>query len=177
MISAPNRDIGETMYDHFFHTDAAPNHGNSGGPMFNTNGEVIAINTGLTSSPGNTGSVGIGYSLPINDAKFIIDQFLKTGHVHAGTIGIRAQRITRELAAAFGLDSPRGAIITVVDPKGPAAGKIRKGDILLRVNDQDASDTRAIARLIAETTAGQSVRVELVRHGTDNRGARCAGIQ
>ena len=167
VISALNRDIGETMYDHFFQTDAALNHGNSGGPMFNVNGEVIAINTGLTSSPGNTGSIGIGYSLPINDAKFIIDQFLKTGHVHAGSIGMRAQRVTKDLAAAFGLDAPRGAIVTEVDPKGPSAGKIHKGDILLRVNDQDASDTRAIARLAAETPAGEAVQVRLLRNGAE----------
>ena len=167
VISALNRDIGETMYDHFFQTDAALNHGNSGGPMFNLAGEVIAINTGLTSSPGNTGSIGIGYSLPINDAKFLIDQFLKTGHVHVGTVGVRAQRITTDLAAAFGLDAPRGAIVTEVDPKGPAAGKIRNGDIILGVNDEDASDTRAIARLIAEAPAGEAVRVRLLRNGAE----------
>src|SRR5947209_4668857 len=167
VISALNRDIGETMYDHFFQTDAALNHGNSGGPMFNTDGEVIAINTGLTSSPGNTGSIGIGYSLPINDAKFLIDQFLKTGHVHVGTVGVRAQRITTELAAAFGLDAPRGAIVTEVDPKGPAAGKIRNGDIILGVNDEDASDTRAIARLIAEAPAGESLQIRLRRNGAE----------
>ena len=167
VISALNRDIGETMYDHFFQTDAALNHGNSGGPMFNMDGEVIAINTGLTSSPGNTGSIGIGYSLPINDAKFLIDQFLKTGQVHSGSIGLRAQRVTKDLAAAFGLDTLRGAIVTQVDRNAPAAGKIRKGDILLRVNDQDASDTRAVARLIAETPAGEAVQVRLLRGGVE----------
>lgn len=167
VISALNRDIGETMYDHFFQTDAALNHGNSGGPMFNMNGEVIAINTGLTSSPGNTGSIGIGYSLPINDAKFIIDQFLETGHVHAGSVGVRTQRVTKDLAAAFGLASPRGAIVTDVDSKGPAAGKILKADIILRVNDQDASDTRAVARLVAETPAGEAVRLHVLRNGAE----------
>ena len=167
VISALNRDIGETMFDHFFQTDAALNHGNSGGPMFNMAGEVIAINTGLTSSPGNIGSIGIGYSLPINDAKFLIDQFLKTGHVHGGIVGVRSQRVTKDLAAAFGLDTPRGAIVTEVDPKGPAAGKIRKGDILLRVNDQDASDTRAVARLVAETPSGEAVQVRLLRGGAE----------
>jgi serine protease Do len=167
VISALNRDIGETMYDHFFQTDAALNHGNSGGPMFNVDGEVIAVNTGLTSSPGNTGSIGIGYSLPINDAKFIIDQFLKTGEVHRGSVGVRTQRITEDLAAAFGLEAPRGAVVTEVDPKGSAAGKIRDGDILLSVNDQDAADTRATARLIAGTPPGEAVQVRLLRGGAE----------
>jgi serine protease Do len=167
VISAVNRDIGETMFDHFFQTDAALNHGNSGGPMFDMKGEVIAINTGLTSSPGNTGSIGIGYALPINDAKFIIDQYLRTGQVHAGGIGVRAQRLSRELAAAFGLPAPRGAIVTEVDPDGPAAGKVLNGDILLRVNDQDAADTRAVARLVAVTPPGKTVQIHLLRGGAE----------
>lgn len=167
VISALNRNIGETMYDHFFQTDGALNHGNSGGPMFNLDGEVIAINTALTSSPGNTGSIGIGYALPINDAKFVINQFLKTGEVHVSTAGVRGQRVTKELAEAFGLGSVQGAIVTEVDPKGPAFGKIRDGDIILTVNDQDASDTAAVARLIAATPAGQSLRVRLQRDGKE----------
>jgi serine protease Do len=125
--------------------------------------------------------------MPINDAKFIIansryrpsrycpaswsarccDQFLKTGHVHAGTAGLRAQRVTKDLAAAFGLDAARGAIITEVDPKGPAAGKLRTGDIILRVNDQDASDMPAVARLIAMTPAGEVLHVQLLRGGAE----------
>jgi serine protease Do len=167
VISALNRDIGETMYDHFFQTDAALNHGNSGGPMFNMDGEVIAIDTGLTSSPGNTGSIGIGYSLPINDVRFVIDQFLQTGHVRRGTFGMRAQGITNDLAGAFGLDTPRGAIVIEVDPTGPAAGKLRKGDIVLRVADQDASDMPAVARLIAVTPAGKALQVRLLRRGVE----------
>jgi serine protease Do len=167
VISGLNRDIGETMYDHFFQTDAALNHGNSGGPMFNMDGEVIAIDTGLTSSPGNTGSIGIGYSLPINDVKFVIDQFMKTGQVRHGTLGVRAQRMTNDLATAFGLNAPRGAIVTEVDPMGPAAGKIRKGDILLHVDNQDASDIPAVARLIAVAPAGKALQVQLLRDGAE----------
>lgn len=167
VISALNRNIGETMYDHFFQTDGALNHGNSGGPMFNMNGEVIAINTALTSSPGNTGSIGIGYALPINDAKFVINQFLRTGQVHVSTVGVRGQRVTKELAEAFGVDSARGAIVTEVDPNGPAAGKIQNGDIILTVNDQDASDTAAVARLVAATPPGQTLQVHLLREGKE----------
>ena len=120
VVSALNRDIGETLYDHFIQTDAALNHGNSGGAMFNAAGEVIGINTGLTSSPGNTGSIGIGYAMPINDAKFGIDQFLRTGTVVSGTVGVHAQRMTADLAKAFGMDTARGAIVTGVVANGPA---------------------------------------------------------
>lgn len=167
VVSGLNRDIGETLYDHFIQTDAPLNHGNSGGAMFNIAGEVIGINTGLTSSPGNTGSVGIGYAMPINDAKFVIEQFLRDGHVIRGWAGVQGQRMSEDLAAAFGLDSPRGAIITGVDEHGPAAGKIRVGDIVLRVGTQDASDTRAVARLIASTPPGQSLDVKLLRAGVE----------
>lgn len=155
VISAVNCDIGDTMYDRYFQTDAALNHGNSGGPMFNMHGEVIAVNTGLISSPNNTGSVGIGFSMPINDAKFEIHQFVKSGQVSAGLAGFRSQRVTDDIAAAFRLKTNRGAIITEVDPHGPADGKIFEGDIILRVNGQDASDVPAVARLIATTPSAR----------------------
>jgi serine protease Do len=165
VVSALNRDIGETMYDHFIQTDAALNHGNSGGAMFNAAGEVIGVNTGLTSSPGNTGSVGIGYAMPINDAKFITNQYLRTGTVVVGTLGVRAQRMTEDLAAAFGVETATGAIITHVAPDGPAAGKLREGDVVLQVGAQDATDTRAAARLIAATAPGQQLAIRLLRGG------------
>ena len=167
VVSGLNRNIGETLYDHFIQTDAALNHGNSGGAMFNMAGEVVGIDTGLTSSPGNTGSIGIGYAMPINDAKFVIEQYLRDGRVIHGTVGVQGQRMTDDLAAAFGLDSARGAIVTGVDEHGPAAGKIRGGDIVLRVGTQDASDTRAVARLIASTPPGQSLEVKLLRAGVE----------
>ena len=163
VISALNADIGDTMYDHYFQTDGALNHGNSGGPMFDLKGEVVAIDTALISSPGNTGSIGIGFAMPINDAKFIVDQFRKTGQVSAGFVGVRAQRINDDLAEAFGLKSTVGAIVTQVDPKGPAAGKVLDGDVILSVNGQDASDMPAVARLVATTPNGGVLDVRLRR--------------
>ena len=167
VVSALNRDIGETLYDHFIQTDAALNHGNSGGAMVDMAGEVVAINTGLSSSPGNTGSVGVGYSMPINDAKFIINQFLRDGQVIVGTVGVHAQKVTEDLATAFGLTAARGAIVTGVDAHGPADGKILPGDIVLTVGAQDASDTHAVARLIAVTPPGQTLDVTLLRAGAE----------
>lgn len=164
VISALNCDVNDTMYDHYIQTDAALNHGNSGGPMFDMHGAVIGINTELISSPGNTGSIGIGFAMPINDAKFLVNQFLKTGEARVGFSGVRAQRVTDDIAAAFGLKDTRGAIVTEVDPKGPAAGKIVDGDIVLRVNQQDASDMPAVARLVAITPNGGVLHVDLVRN-------------
>lgn len=166
-VSALNRNISETMYDHFIQTDAALNHGNSGGAMFNRAGEVIGIDTGLISSPNNTGSIGLGFALPINDAKFIFDQFLKTGNVIYGTVGVHGQPVTRDLADAFGMPVARGAIVTGVDADSPAAGKIRLGDVVLNVSGQDATDTRAVARLIATTAPGQDLQVTLLREGRE----------
>jgi serine protease Do len=164
VISALNRDIGESMFDHFFQTDGALNHGNSGGPMVNMQGEVIGINTALDSSPGNTGSIGIGFTMPINDARFVIDQFLRDGHVLAGTIGVEAQRVDDDLAAAMGLDRGRGLIVTAVSSSGPAAGHVQVGDIVLSVNGQDATDGRAMARLVAAAPPGKPLALHLLRH-------------
>ena len=167
VISGLNRDIGESMYDHFFQTDGALNHGNSGGPLVNMRGEVIAVNTALISSPGNTGSIGLGFSMPINDVKIIIDQYQRNGRVVAGYIGARAQPMNADLAKAFGLHRARGLIVTSVDANGPAAGRVHVGDIVLELNGQDASDMRAVSRLVAETAPGQSLKVRLLRRGVE----------
>jgi serine protease Do len=168
VISGVNRDIGESMYDHFFQTDGALNHGNSGGPLVNMRGEVIAVNTALISSPGNTGSIGLGFSMPINDIKIIIEQYQRNGRVVAGYLGVRAQQMNADLAAAFGVHRARGLIVTSVDANGPAAGRIHVGDIVLEVEGQDASDMRAVSRLVAETPPGQSLKVRLLRRGVEH---------
>ncbi|MBN9510401.1 MAG: trypsin-like peptidase domain-containing protein [Alphaproteobacteria bacterium] len=166
VVSALNRDIRETPFDNFIQTDAAINHGNSGGPMFNLDGEVIGINTALYSSPGNSGSIGIGFAMPINDAHFVIDQFLSSGRVRGGWVGVEVEHITPELAVAFGMKEPRGAIVARVDEKGPAGGgKIRVGDIILQVDGEDVSDPRALARLVVRDDTGAIMPVVLLRDG------------
>jgi S1-C subfamily serine protease len=132
VTSALNRDIRDGRFDHFLQPDAAIDHGNSGGPMFDLKGSVIAINTTLYSSPGNTGSIGISFALPINDVKFVMTEFLSGGKVVIGSSDVRAQRITPELAAAFGLAKNEGSIITEVAPAGPSAGKLLPGDVVLK---------------------------------------------
>jgi serine protease Do len=167
VISALDRDISDGLYDHFFQTDGALNHGNSGGPMVNMRGEVIAVDTALISSPGNTGSVGLGFALPINDAKFFIDQYLHDRHVVAGNTGIQAQRVTDDLAVAFGLDRARGLIVTAVAPGASAEGLVDVGDIILQVNGRDASDARDLGRIVETTPPGMSLQFVLRRHGLE----------
>ena len=168
VISAVNRDIGEGRFDRFFQTDAAINHGNSGGPMFDLKGNVIAINSALDSSPGNTGSVGIGFALPINDVKLVIDQYLRNGKVVVGSTGVRAQNMTLDLAAAFGVPASRGSIVTEVLPGGTAVGKLRPGDVMLKVGTQDATDTSALARLIVSAVPGTTYPVSFLRDGAEH---------
>ncbi|MBO0712465.1 MAG: trypsin-like peptidase domain-containing protein [Acetobacteraceae bacterium] len=167
IVSALGRDIGESIYDYFIQTDAPLNHGNSGGPMVDMHGDVIGIDTGLTSSPGNTGSIGIGYAMPIYDAEFVIDQVLRTGRVVSGSSGVKFQTVTDDLAAAFGMAQVRGSVVTAVDPAGPAAGHLEVGDIVLEVNGQDASNGRAIARMIGPAKPGTVLATKFLRRGVE----------
>ena len=130
IISAVARDIHSSPYDDYLQTDAAMNRGNSGGPMFNTAGEVIGINTVIYSPSG--GSIGIGFALPSALARPIIEQLKATGKVERGWIGARVQPMTEDLAETVGLDKPRGAMIAAVDPGSPAAqAKLQPGDVIL----------------------------------------------
>ncbi|HTW27946.1 MAG TPA: trypsin-like peptidase domain-containing protein [Acetobacteraceae bacterium] len=167
VISALNRDIGDGSYDHYFQTDGSLNHGNSGGPLVDLEGQVIGIDTALISSPGNTGSVGVGFAMPINDAKFVIDQYLHTHRVVAGMVGVEVQHLSGDLAAAFGLGRTQGLIVTSVYSKGPAAGLVRAGDIILELNGEPATDIRQFGRLVATTPPGQTLQLLLLRGGAE----------
>ncbi len=165
VVSALNRDLGQSMYDHFIQTDGSLNHGNSGGPLVNMQGDVIGIDSDLISSPGNTGSVGIGLALPINDAEFILKQYLATGQVVIGTTGVHGQALTPDLATALGLGETRGILISSVDPKGPAEGILQPGDVMLEVEGHPATDGRGIARMVAVTPPGQTLTGRVLRNG------------
>ena len=166
VISALGRDIGEGRFDRFFQTDAAINHGNSGGPMFDVQGHVIGINSALI-SPGATGSIGIGLAMPINDVKLIIDQYLRNGRVVIGSTGVRAQHMSPELAAAFGMTKTTGSVVTDVLPGGPAEGKLVPGDIMLSMGSQNATDTSALARLVVTSAPGTTYPVRFLRNGSE----------
>ena len=133
IISAFNRDINAGPYDSFIQTDASINRGNSGGPLFNLDGEVLGINTAIFSPTG--GSVGIGFSIPANLAKPIIEQLRKFGKTQRGWLGVRIQELTPEIAKSLGLKNEEGVLISMVNPGEPAEkGGLKSGDVILEFN-------------------------------------------
>lgn len=162
IISARSRDIQAGPYDDFLQTDASINRGNSGGPMFNLDGEVIGINTAIFSPSG--GSVGIGFAIPSNVAEPVIRQLIEHGEVRRGWLGVRIQTVTDELAESFGLDEPRGALVAEVMEGGPAAAAdIQKGDVILAFDGKPVDEMRELPRIVADTTVGRAVPVEIWR--------------
>ncbi|MGN7503539.1 MAG: DegQ family serine endoprotease [Alphaproteobacteria bacterium] len=164
IISARSRDIQAGPYDDFIQTDASINRGNSGGPMFNTNGEVIGINTAIYSPTG--GSVGIGFAIPANLAKPVITQLLEYGRTRRGWLGVRIQSVSEEIAESLGLTDVRGALVASISKDSPAekAG-FEAGDIILKFNGQDIDEMRDLPRIVAETLIDSKVDVEIWRDG------------
>ena len=164
IVSARSRDINAGPYDDFLQTDAAINRGNSGGPMFNTDGEVIGVNTAIFSPSG--GSIGIGFAIPSAIAENVISQLRQTGDVQRAWLGVRIQSVTDELAEGLRMDDPRGALVASVSDGGPAAGGgIRQGDVILRFDGEKVSEMRELPRMVAETRIGKEVDVVIWRKG------------
>ncbi|HEY7749246.1 MAG TPA: DegQ family serine endoprotease [Aestuariivirgaceae bacterium] len=164
IVSARNRDINAGPYDDFIQTDAAINRGNSGGPLFNMDGEVIGINTAIISPSG--GSIGIGFSVPANTAKLVIGQLRDFGETRRGWLGVKIQTITPEIAESLNLGSPDGALVSDVVPTGPAekAG-IKAGDVILSFDGKAIREMRDLPRLVADTPVEKSVDVVVMRSG------------
>ncbi len=166
IVSARNRDINAGPYDDFIQTDAAINKGNSGGPLFDMKGRVIGVNSAILSPTG--GSVGIGFAIPSNLAKRVVDQLVKFGETRRGWLGVRIQTITDELAEGLGLKSPEGALVTEVTPGGPAAkAGIRPRDVIIEFNGRLVRKMRELPRLVAETPVGEEVPVKVIRDGRE----------
>ncbi|MDB5694579.1 MAG: protease [Sphingomonas bacterium] len=167
IVSALNRTSGLGAYDQFIQTDAAINQGNSGGPMFNLQGEVIGINSQILGS-GAGGNIGIGFAIPANQAKPIIDTLMKGERVSRGYIGVTlGGAINDDYSAALGLPKNQGEVIARVEPSGPAArGGLRAGDVVTRVNGQAVTPDQSLSRLIAAIPSGQTARLDVIR---DNR--------
>ena len=164
ILSARQRDINSGPYDDFLQTDASINRGNSGGPMFNMEGQVIGINTAIYSPSG--GSIGIGFAIPSSLAKEVVAELIREPDhtVHRGWLGVRIQAVTDEIAESLGLDKPRGALVASVSDKGPAqTGGIEPGDIILSFNGKAVEDMRHLPRLVAETPVDKVVPVSVWR--------------
>ena len=164
IISATARDIHAGPYDDFLQTDASINRGNSGGPMFDLNGEVIGINTAIYSPSG--GSIGIGFAIPSTSARPVIDQLRATGKVERGWIGAHIQPVTDDIAEAIGLDKSRGAMIASIDPASPAAqGQLQPGDVILTYDGKPVDRSRQLPRLVADTPPDKTVKLAIWRGG------------
>jgi len=162
IVSARNRALSGT-YDDFIQTDAAINRGNSGGPLFNMDGQVIGVNTAILSP--NGGSIGIGFSMASNVVSNVIDQLRQYGETRRGWLGVRIQDVTKDVADAIGLDSASGALITDV-PAGPAADAgLKAGDVIQTFDGNSVTDTRELVRMVAKTEVGKAVRVVVFRDG------------
>ncbi|MEL6481195.1 MAG: Do family serine endopeptidase, partial [Pseudomonadota bacterium] len=164
IISARDRNINAGPYDDFIQTDAAINRGNSGGPLFNLDGEVIGVNTAIISPTG--GSIGIGFAVPSAIAENVVAQLQEFGQTKRGWLGVRIQTVNDELAEALGLDRPQGALVADVTSEGPAEeGGIEAGDVILKFDGKDISEMRDLPRIVAETAVGSTVRVVVFRKG------------
>ena len=151
------------LYDDYIQTDAAINRGNSGGPLFNMDGDVIGVNTAILSP--NGGSIGIGFSMASNVVSKVVDQLIQYGETRRGWLGVKIQNVSDDVAEAMGLDAARGALVTDV-PAGPAAeGGIEAGDVIVTFDGTDVSDTTELVRIVGETEVGKAVRVVVLREG------------
>ena len=164
IISSRNRDIGLTRYDDFIQTDASINQGNSGGPLFNLDGEVIGINTAIW-GPGQSGSIGIGFAIPSNSASHVISQLIEFGETKRGWLGVRIQEVTKEIAEVEKLKKPKGALVASVSENSPAdkAG-IKAGDIILEFDEKSVDTMRTLPKLVAQTKVGKRVTVKIWRN-------------
>ena len=164
IVSARGRDIQEGPYDDFIQTDAPINRGNSGGPLFDMDGNVVGINTAIYSPSG--GSIGIGFSIPAAEAKLVIEQLRDYGRARRGWIGVRVQAVTPDIATGLGLKNPDGALVAGVDQKGPAAAaKLHTGDVILTFNGAPVEAMRTLPRVVAETAIGAKVDMTVWRNG------------
>lgn len=165
IVSARNRDIQSGPYDQFIQTDASINQGNSGGPLFDMNGKVIGINTAIIARGGT--SLGIGFAVPGNLAKPVIDQLAEFGETRRGWLGVGIQEVTDDIASSIGRSNTFGALVIDVTEAGPSDGVILEGDIILEFDDRVIERMRDLPRVVAETPVGKAVPVKLLRDGEE----------
>lgn len=166
IISARGRNIQSGPYDDFLQVDAPINRGNSGGPLFDQLGKVIGVNTAIFSPSG--GNVGIGFAIPANQARSVVEDLIDNGSVDRGWIGVSIQPVTAEIAVAIGLDAAAGAMIADVVPDGPAQnGGLRRGDVILTFDGRTIETVRDLTRTVAQTNPGKRAQVRVFRRGEE----------
>src|ERR1700754_3800567 len=166
IVSARNRDISQGPYDNYIQTDASINRGNSGGPLFNLEGDVVGVNTLIISPTG--GSIGLGFAVPSKTVAGVVDQLRQFGELRRGWLGVRIQQVTDEIAESLNIKPARGALVAGVDDKGPAkpAG-IEPGDVVVKFDGKDVKDPKDLSRVVADTAVGKEVDVVIIRKGEE----------
>jgi len=166
IVSARNRDINSGPYDNYIQTDAAINRGNSGGPLFNLNGDVIGVNTAIISPSG--GSIGIGFAVPSNSATAVINQLRQFGETRRGWLGVRIQQVTDDIAESLSIKPARGALVAGIDDRGPAKpGGIEPGDVVIKFDGRDVKEMHDLPRIVADTPVGKDVEIVIIRKGKE----------
>src|ERR1700738_3213840 len=166
IVSARNRDISQGPYDNYIQTDRSINRGNSGGPLFNLDGEVVGVNTLIISPTG--GSIGLGFAVPSKTVAGVVDQLRQFGELRRGWLGVRIQQVTDEIAESLNIKPARGALVAGVDDKGPAkpAG-IEPGDVVVKFDGKDVKEPKDLSRVVADTAVGKAVDVVVIRKGKE----------
>ncbi|MCW3474216.1 trypsin-like peptidase domain-containing protein [Limobrevibacterium gyesilva] len=171
IVSALDRDIQETPFDAFLQTDAATNPGNSGGPLFNVDGEVIGVSNSIftpSSSSSDSGSIGLAFALPGNDAQFVLNHFKQYGRVRAGYLGAHVQPVTPAIADALGLQAATGVLVTAVDDASPAAqAQLRDGDVILKIGERPIPNVRHYNRAVGGTPFDEVAALVYWRDGQE----------
>jgi len=166
IVSARNRNIDKGPYDNYIQTDAAINKGNSGGPLFNMDGDVVGINTAILSPSG--GSIGIGFATPANTVLPVIEQLQKFGETRRGWLGVRIQNVDDAIAETLGLGAARGALVSSVDERGPSkAADIKTGDLIVKFDGKPIKESHELPKLVAAATVGKDVEVVILRGGKE----------
>ena len=166
IVSAIGRDINSGPYDNYIQTDASINKGNSGGPLFNMDGEVVGINTAIISPSG--GSIGLGFAIPSSLARNVVDQLVQFGETRRGWLGVQIQTVTDEIAETLGLDKARGALVGDAARDGPAEkGGIKAGDVILTFDGKPVAEMRDLPKIVADTPVGKNVDVVVLRKGEE----------
>jgi serine protease Do len=164
IVSARNRNIDSGPYDNYIQTDASINKGNSGGPLFNMDGEVVGVNTAIISPTG--GSIGIGFAVPADTVAPVVQQLRQYNEVRRGWLGVKIQSVSGEIAAALGIPENAGALVAAITPDGPAAkGGVQTGDVIMKFDNEDLTSMRSLPRLVARTPIDKTVQVDILRKG------------